>query len=68
MKIPKDEISYIEYLCRMLPIILKDFNKECEENNGHYIFQSPNRARFDRLRIEMNKTLLKIKKEIYNEK
>lgn len=51
----------------MLPIILKDFNKEYE-NNEHYIWQSPNRARFNRLRIEMNKTLLKIKKDIYNEK
>ena len=64
MKIDDKEIRYIEYLCEMLPKILKDIKEELKANE-HYIFQSPNRARFDRLRIEMNKTLLKIKKDIY---
>ena len=66
MKITQKEINYVEYLCDMMPKILKDINKEFEEN-GHYIFQSPNRAKFERLRIELNKELMKIKKIIYNQ-
>lgn len=64
MKIPQNEIKYIEYLCDMLPKILKDINEEYEKED--YLYQSPNRARFDRLRLEMNKSLMNIKKIIYN--
>ena len=63
MKIDEKEIGYIEYLCDMLPKILKDINKEYKENE--YLYSSPSRAKFDRLRIEMNKTLIKIKETIY---
>lgn len=64
MKIKQLEIEYIEYLCDMLPRILKKINAEYD--NDKYIFSSENRAKFDRLRIEMNKTLMKIKKDIYS--
>ena len=63
MKIDEKEISYIEFLCNLLPKVLKDFNAEHSDNE--YIFSSPSRARFDRLRIELNKSLGKIRKDIY---
>lgn len=64
MKIKQLEIGYIEYLCDMLPKILKKINAEYDKEK--YIYSSENRAKFDRLRIEMNKTLMKIRKEIYS--
>lgn len=62
-KLTDNEINYIEYICDMLPKILKLVQQEQKDG---YIFASENRARFDRLRIEMNKTLMKIRKKIYN--
>lgn len=62
-KLTDNEINYIQYICSMLPKILKSIQQEQKDN---YIYQSENRARFDRLRIEMNKTLMKIRKKIYN--
>ena len=64
MKIDDKEIRYVEYLCDMLPKILKDIKEEAKKNDFH-IYQSPSRARFERLRIEINKSLIKIKKDIY---
>ena len=58
MKIDKREIGYVEFLCNMLPKILKDINNEYDKEE--YIYSSPSRARFNRLRIEMNKTLIKL--------
>ena len=63
MKIDEKEIKYVEYLCYMIPILLKTINDEYKKDG--YIISSENRASFNRLRIEMNKVLLKIKKEIY---
>lgn len=63
MKISEKEIKYIEYLCYMIPILLKTINDEYEKDK--YIYSSENRASFDRLRIELNKILMKIKKTIY---
>ena len=60
--IKDNEINYIEFICDMLPKTLKAIQKEQKDG---YIYASENRARFNRLRIEMNKTLIKIKKEIY---
>lgn len=57
------EINYVDYICDMLPKTLKEIQQEQKDG---YIYASENRARFDRLRIEMNKTLIKIKKKIYN--
>lgn len=63
MKINEKEIAYIEYLCDMLPKILKDINKEY--GNNEYLYASQSKARFERLRIELNKSLINIKKIIY---
>lgn len=62
-KLTDSELNYIEYICEMLPKSLKAIQKEQKDG---YIYASENRARFDRLRIEINKTLMKIKKKIYN--
>ena len=64
-KINEKVINYVDYLCEMLPKILNNINEEYEKNKGIYIYSSSNRAQFDRLRLEMNKTLMKINKEIY---
>lgn len=56
------EINYVDYICDMLPKTLKAIQQE--QKNG-YIYASENRARFDRLRIEITKTLMKIRKRIY---
>jgi hypothetical protein len=61
-KLTNSEIGYIEFICEWLPKILKEIQKEQKDG---YIYQSENRARFNRLRIEMNKTLMKIRNKIY---
>lgn len=57
------EINYVDFICDMLPKTLKAIQQEQKDG---YIYASVNRARFDRLRIEINKTLMKIKKKIYS--
>ena len=61
-KLTDNEIGYIEFICEMLPKTLKAVQQEQEDG---YIYASENRARFDRLRIEITKTLMKIRKKIY---
>ena len=56
------EINYIDCICDMLPKTLKAIQQEQKDG---YIYASENRARFDRLRIEVNKTLMQIRKKIY---
>ena len=56
------EIDYIDYICDVLPKTLKAIQQEQKDG---YIYASENRARFDRLRIEITKTLMKIRKKIY---
>lgn len=56
------EINYIDFICDMLPKTLKAIQQEQKDG---YIYASENRARFDRLRIEITKTLMKIRKKIY---
>lgn len=56
------EINYVDYICDMLPKTLKAIQQEQKDG---YIYASENRARFDRLRIEISKTLMKIRKNIY---
>ena len=63
-KLKDNEIGYVEFICDMLPKTLKAIQEE--QKQDHYIYQSENRARFDRLRIEITKTLMKIRKKIYN--
>lgn len=56
------EINYVDYICDMLPNTLKAIQQEQKDG---YIYASENRARFDRLRIEITKTLMQIRKKIY---
>lgn len=56
------EINYVDFICDMLPKTLKAIQQEQKDG---YIYASENRARFDRLRIEVNKTLMQIRKKIY---
>ena len=56
------EINYVDYICDILPKTLKAIQREQKDG---YIYASENRARFDRLRIEISKTLMKIRKKIY---
>lgn len=56
----KEEITYIEQMTKQLVNALKEIAKYDD-----YIFQSPARAKFDRLRIEINKALIKAKNTIY---
>lgn len=57
----KEEITYIEQMTKQLVNALKEIAKL----DDVYIFQSPARAKFDRLRVELNKELMAIKKRIY---
>lgn len=57
------EINYVDFICDMLPKTLKAVQQEQKDG---YIYASENRARFDRLRIEISKTLMKIRKKIYS--
>lgn len=57
----KEEITYIEQMTKQLVNALKEIAKL----DDVYIFQSPARAKFDRLRVELNKELMIIRKRIY---
>lgn len=57
----KEEITYIEQMTKQLVNALKEIAKY----DNDYIFQSPTRAKFDRLRVELNKELMEIRKRIY---
>lgn len=63
-KITQEQINYIETMSKNLIKALKDFNKE---DNEYYCYASENRAKFNRLRLELTKELINIKKRIYNE-
>ena len=63
-KIRNTDILYVQYICEKIPKLLKNIQKEQEENEYH-IYQSSNRAEFERLRINLNKELMRIKKSIY---
>lgn len=64
MKIKQSDINYVESICEYLPQLLHDINNEIEKND-YYIYASKNRAKFDRLRLELSEKLLEIKKVIY---
>lgn len=57
----KEEITYIEQMTKQLVNALKEIVKLDDD----YIYQSPARAKFDRLRVELNKELMAIRKRIY---
>lgn len=57
----KEEITYIEQMTKQLVNALKEIAKY----DNDYIYQIPERAKFDRLRVELNKELMAIRKRIY---
>lgn len=62
--IKNEEIIYIQQVMNKIIESLKQVNEELSENE-HYIFSSKARARFDKLRIELNQELLNMKKRLY---
>ena len=59
--IKKEEITYIEQMTKQMVNALKEIAKY----DNDYIYQIPERAKFDRLRVELNKELMVIRKRIY---
>lgn len=57
----KEEITYIEQMAKQIVNALKEIAKY----DNDYIYQIPERAKFDRLRVELNKELMAIRKRIY---
>ena len=57
----KEEITYIEQMTKQIINALK----EIASQDNNYIYQIPERAKFDRLRVELNKELMAIRKRIY---
>lgn len=57
----KEEITYIEQMTKQIVNTLKEIAKYDDD----YIYQIPERAKFDRLRVELNKELMAIRKRIY---
>lgn len=57
------EIQYLEQMYKRSINTLKSFMRE--ESNDEYIFQSRNRAEFNRLRLEITKELLRLENKMY---
>jgi len=57
------EIQYLEQMYKRSIKTLKGFMSE--ENEDKYIFQSRNRAEFNRLRLEITKELLRLENKMY---
>ena len=57
----KEEITYIEQMTKQIVNALKEIAKY----DNDYIYQIPERAKFDRLRVELNKELMAIRKRLY---
>lgn len=57
----KEEITYIEQMTKQIVNALKEIAKYDDD----YIYQSSARAKFDRLRVELGKELMAIRKRIY---
>ena len=57
------EIQYLEQMYKRSINTLKSFMRE--EAYDEYIFQSRNRAEFNRLRLEITKELLRLENKMY---
>ena len=57
------EIQYLELMYNRSINALKSFM--FEETNDKYLFQSRNRAEFNRLRLEITKELLRLENKMY---
>ena len=64
-EISKDRIIYLKEMMKQIVKAIEDF--EIDNAFGEYIYADKNRAKFDRLRLELQDELLKIKKEMYKE-
>lgn len=68
-EITDTQITYIKELTNQLISSLKAVQEEQRiellDSPSCYIYQSKNRATFDRLRIELNRQLLLLKKQMY---
>ena len=62
--INREHINYIETITKELIKSLRESALEYKINDN-YIFSSPHRARFKRLRVELTKLLLEAEKSIY---
>lgn len=61
----KKDVDYIESMSKDLVKSLREILKYYENNNDRYLYNSPERARFKRLRVELGKKLMEVQKEIY---
>lgn len=61
----KNDVNYVENMSKDLVHSLREILKYYENNNDRYLFNSPERARFKRLRVELGKKLMEIQKAIY---
>ena len=61
----KKDVDYIESISKDLVKSLREILKYYENNNDRYLYNSPERARFKRLRVELGKKLMEVQKEIY---
>lgn len=62
-RINKEDLSYIKKLSSELIDSLSSVVEEQKED--YYIYQSPHRAKFKRLRIELSQVLLQLEKQMY---
>ena len=61
----KKDVDYIESMSKDLVKSLREILKYYENNNDRYLYNSAERARFKRLRVELGKKLMEVQKEIY---
>ena len=62
-KITNAEVNYIDVMATKLVDALREFNSEYDAER--YVYSSSARARFDRLRVELNKELMRVRRKIY---
>lgn len=68
-KIKDTQITYIKELSnqiiKSLEAVQEEQKLELLNSKSYYIFSSKHRATFDRLRLELNRQLLLLKKQMY---
>lgn len=66
--IDKYDINYVQHLCKQLVNSMQDTLDEFnDKNNSEYMYSSPHRAKFKRLRVELTKHLVQIEKQMYKQ-
>lgn len=61
----ENDVNYVENMSKDLVHSLREILKYYENNIDMYLYNSPERARFGRLRVELGKKLMEIQKKIY---